>query len=69
MLEISIHGSPFILRKILEILSAQEIVVSPKMANFQNAFLNGKIDLVQAEAIVDLIACETESQHRQTYNN
>ena len=29
------------------------------------AFLNGKIDLVQAEAIPDLIAAETESQHRQ----
>lgn len=64
--EISIHGSPFILRKILEILSAQENCRIAENGEFsKRAFLNGKIDLVQAEAIVDLIACETESQHRQ----
>jgi tRNA modification GTPase len=64
--EISIHGSPFILRKVLEILSAQKNCRIAQNGEFsKRAFLNGKIDLIQAEAIVDLIACETESQHRQ----
>jgi tRNA modification GTPase len=64
--EISIHASPFILRKVLEILSRQENCRLAEAGEFsKRAFLNGKLDLVQAEAIPDLIAAETEAQHRQ----
>ncbi len=64
--EISIHASSFILKKILEILSAQKNCRLAEAGEFsKRAFLNGKLDLVQAEAIPDLIAAETESQHRQ----
>jgi len=64
--EISIHASPFISKKILEILSSQENCRLAEAGEFsKRAFLNGKIDLVQAEAIPDLISAETESQHRQ----
>lgn len=65
--EISIHASSFILKKILEILSSQKNCRLAEAGEFsKRAFLNGKIDLVQAEAIPDLIAAETEAQHRQS---
>jgi tRNA modification GTPase len=64
--EISIHASPFILKKLLEILSSQPNCRLAEAGEFsKRAFLNGKIDLIQAEAIPDLIAAETEMQHRQ----
>lgn len=64
--EISIHASSFILKKIFRILSSLKNVRFAEAGEFSKiAFLNGKIDLVQAEAIPDLIAAETESQHRQ----
>ncbi len=64
--EISIHASPFIARKIFEILSTVEDVRLAEAGEFsKRAFLNGKLDLVQAEAIPDLIAAETAAQHKQ----
>ena len=64
--EISIHASPYILKKITQILLQIKNVRYAQAGEFsKRAFLNGKIDLVQAEAIPDLIACETEIQHRQ----
>ncbi|MBM3579599.1 MAG: tRNA uridine-5-carboxymethylaminomethyl(34) synthesis GTPase MnmE [Alphaproteobacteria bacterium] len=64
--EISIHASPFILKKILQILAEQKNCRMAEAGEFsKRAFLNGKLDLVQAEAIPDLIAAETEAQHRQ----
>lgn len=64
--EISIHASPFILKNILEILSAQKNCRLAVAGEFsKRAFLNGKLDLTQAEAIPDLIAAETAAQHRQ----
>jgi tRNA modification GTPase len=64
--EISIHASSFILKKLLEILSAQKNCRLAEAGEFsKRAFLNGKLDLVQAEAIPDLIAAETSAQHKQ----
>ena len=64
--EISIHASPFITKKIFKILSSIENVRLAQAGEFsKRAFLNGKLDLVQAEAIPDLIAAETEAQHKQ----
>jgi tRNA modification GTPase len=64
--EISIHASPFIARKIFEILLTVEDVRLAEAGEFsKRAFLNGKLDLVQAEAIPDLIAAETAAQHKQ----
>jgi tRNA modification GTPase len=64
--EISIHASPFILRKILEILANQPDARFAEAGEFsKRAFLNGKVNLTQAEAIPDLIAAETAVQHRQ----
>jgi tRNA modification GTPase len=64
--EISCHSSIFIIKKILKILSNVENTRLAEPGEFTKiAFLNGKIDLVQADAIPDLIAAETESQHKQ----
>jgi tRNA modification GTPase len=64
--EISIHASPFIAKKIFEILSDQKNCRFAEAGEFsKRAFLNGKLDLVQAEAIPDLIAAETSAQHKQ----
>lgn len=64
--EISIHASPFITKQVFEILSSQEDVRFAQAGEFsKRAFLNGKMDLVQAEAIPDLIAAETAAQHKQ----
>ena len=65
---ISFFKSPhsFTGEDVTEILLAQPNLRFAQPGEFsKRAFLNGKIDLVQAEAIPDLIASETEMQHRQ----
>lgn len=63
MVEISCHGSVYIQQAILQLcyrLGAQ----AAKPGEFtQRAFLNGKLDLSQAEAVADLIAAESETAH------
>jgi tRNA modification GTPase len=61
--EISCHGSPFILQKVMEVL--MEIGVRPADSGefTLRAFMNGKLDLSQAEAVSDLIVSETEAAH------
>ena len=64
--EISIHSSQYILKKIFtKLLSLENVDLAGAGEFSKRAFLNGKIDLVQAEAIPDLIASETEAQHKQ----
>ena len=62
--EISCHGSRYIINKILELL----IQNGCRMANpgefTQRAYLNGKLDLSQAEAVADLIASTNRATHR-----
>lgn len=66
IIEISIHSSNFIYKKISEILLREKDVRIAQAGEFsQLAFLNNKLDLVQAEAIIDLIKSETELQHQQ----
>ena len=64
--EISVHSSQYVLKKIFEkLLSIENVDLAGAGEFSKRAFLNGKIDLVQAEAIPDLIASETEAQHKQ----
>ena len=62
--EISCHGSRYILNKVLELL----IQNGCRMANpgefTQRAYLNGKMDLSQAEAVADLIASTNKATHQ-----
>jgi tRNA modification GTPase len=63
-IEISCHGSPYIQQKILELLVAHGSRPARAGEFTQRAFLNGKMDLSQAEAVADLIAAESEGAHR-----
>ncbi len=62
VVEISCHGGTAVVRRILELLFAA--VVRPAEAGefTRRAFLNGKIDLIQAEGVADLIHARTEIQ-------
>ena len=62
-IEISCHGSPYIVQKILELLISSGARAARPGEFTQRAFLNGKMDLSQAEAVADLIAAESEGAH------
>ncbi|MGA3008147.1 MAG: tRNA uridine-5-carboxymethylaminomethyl(34) synthesis GTPase MnmE, partial [Opitutaceae bacterium] len=68
-LEISCHGNPFIAQKILEDLFARGCRPAGPGEFTQRAFLNGRMDLSQAEAVMDLIHARSERAlavaHRQ----
>lgn len=59
-LEISCHGNPFIAQKILEDLLARGARAAEPGEFTQRAFLNGRMDLSQAEAVMDLIHARSE---------
>lgn len=66
VVEISIHNSIFIINQIfLTLANIPKVRLSEPGEFSKRAFLNGKIDLIQAEAIPDLIASETKMQHHQ----
>ena len=66
--EIACHGSRYILEQILSLL-IQHGCEPAKGGEFtQRAYLNGKMDLTQAEAVADLIASQNASQHRVAMN-
>jgi len=64
VIEISCHGSPFIQQQILETCIGKGARLAKAGEFTQRAFLNGKLDLAQAEAVADLIASNTEASHR-----
>jgi len=64
VVELSCHGSQYIIQKILELfLSVGARAANPGEFTLR-AFLNGQLDLSQAEAVADLIASKSESQHQ-----
>ena len=62
--EISCHGSRYILNKVLELLVQNGCRMANPGEFTQRAFLNGKLDLSQAEAVSDLIAADSAASHR-----
>lgn len=62
--EFTCHGSIFIQRQILEILISKGCRLAQPGEFTQRAFMNGKMDLSQAEAVADLIASTSAGQHR-----
>lgn len=69
IVEISCHGSPFIHQQVIN-ACLQEGARLAKPGEFtQRAFLNGKLDLAQAEAVADLIASNTEASHQTALKN
>ena len=67
-IEISCHGSRYILETIFSLLVDKGCLMAQPGEFTQRAFLNGKMDLTQAEAVADLIASSNASQHRIAIN-
>lgn len=66
--EISIHGSVYVQQKLLEVLISKGCRMAEPGEFTRRAFINGKFDLAQAEAIADLISSESEAAHRIAVN-
>ena len=62
--EIACHGSAYILNKVVELLIANGCRMATAGEYTKRAFLNGKMDLSQAEAVADLIAADSRASHR-----
>ena len=66
--EISCHGSAYILQQVMQLLIGQGCRAAGPGEYTQRAFLNGKMDLSQAEAVADLIASTSAATHRMAMN-
>ncbi len=64
VIEISCHGSPYILQQVIKLLMRTGARLAKPGEYTLRAFINGRFDLAQAEAVADLIASENESMHR-----
>src|SRR5262245_28448730 len=64
VVEISCHGSPFVLQQVIAACIERGARLAKAGEFTQRAFLNGKLDLAQAEAVADLIASNTEASQR-----
>ncbi len=68
LIEIQHHGSPFIQQEIIKILLANGVRMAKNGEFSQRAFLNGKLNLSQAEAVADLISSRTAIAHQIALN-
>ena len=66
--KISCHGSSYILQQVMQLLIRQGCRAAGPGEYTQRAFLNGKMDLSQAEAVADLIASTSAATHRMAMN-
>lgn len=64
ILEIACHGAPTIQQQILQVLTKKGARLAMPGEFTQRAFLNGKMDLSQAEAVADLVAARSEAARR-----
>ncbi len=67
-IEISCHGSPYIQQQILNVLLKNGARLAQPGEFTQRAFLNGKLDLTQAEAVGDLIASQSKAAQQTALN-
>src|SRR6056297_484670 len=63
-IEISCHGSPYIQQEIIQLLIRKGCRSAEAGEFTMRAFLNGKMDLSQAEALADLISSENQASHQ-----
>ncbi|MEO1517669.1 MAG: tRNA uridine-5-carboxymethylaminomethyl(34) synthesis GTPase MnmE [Bacteroidota bacterium] len=64
VIEISCHGSDYIIQQLIQLMLREGARLAQPGEFTMRAFLNGKMDLSQAEAVADLIASQSESAHR-----
>ncbi|MGZ3852782.1 MAG: tRNA uridine-5-carboxymethylaminomethyl(34) synthesis GTPase MnmE [Flavisolibacter sp.] len=69
VIEISCHGSPYIQQQVINACVEAGARLAKPGEFTQRAFLNGKLDLSQAEAVADLIASNTAASHKTALNN
>jgi len=69
VVEFSCHGSAFIHQQIIDACVARGARLAKAGEFTQRAFLKGKLDLTQAEAVADLIASNTEASHQTALHN
>ncbi len=67
-IEISCHGSSYILQKVMQLLLENGCRNAEPGEFTLRAFINGKMDLTQAEAVADLIASSNEAAHKMAMN-
>lgn len=68
VIEISSHGSPYILQKMMKLMISKGARLAKAGEFTKRAFLNGQFDLAQAEAVADLINSNSESTHMAAMN-
>ncbi|MBS4534952.1 tRNA uridine-5-carboxymethylaminomethyl(34) synthesis GTPase MnmE [Clostridium sp. D2Q-14] len=68
IIEINCHGGIIPVRKILEIILQNEARIAEPGEFTKRAFMNGRIDLAQAEAVMDLISAKTDSSFDVSLN-
>ena len=64
MVEVSCHASPFIIQRLVELFVESGAEPATPGEFTMRAFMNGKLDLSQAEAVADIIAADSEASHR-----
>ena len=69
MVEVSCHGSLYIQKRMVEVLVERGCRMARAGEFTLRAFLHGKIDLSQAEAVADIIASESETSHKIALDN
>ncbi|HEY4787593.1 MAG TPA: tRNA uridine-5-carboxymethylaminomethyl(34) synthesis GTPase MnmE, partial [Bacteroidales bacterium] len=68
VVEISCHGSVYIQQKLLQVFTEHGATMAKPGEFTLRAFMNGKMDLSQAEGVADLIASESEAAHKMAMN-
>ncbi|MCS6974681.1 MAG: tRNA uridine-5-carboxymethylaminomethyl(34) synthesis GTPase MnmE [Cyclobacteriaceae bacterium] len=68
MVEISCHGSPVVVREIINLFTRMGARLAMPGEFTRRAFLNGRLDLAQAEAVADIIHAETENARQAAMN-
>ena len=66
--EISCHGGVLITQRVLDAVLQQGVRVAEPGEFTRRAFLNGRLDLTQAEAVIDLINARSQASHRAAVN-
>lgn len=66
--ELACHASPYIMQQVMQQLTHQGCRMATAGEFTQRAFLNGRMDLSQAEAVADVIASTTQAAHRMAMN-
>jgi tRNA modification GTPase len=69
VIEISCHGSPYVQQQVVQACIEQGARLAKAGEFTQRAFLNGKLDLTQAEAVADLIASNTAASQKAALHN